>query len=378
MTDIDRRALLGGMAGIAALTAAGCATTKSAPAGAFPTAGGPLSLPGEPALDPETRLTRIGIGSCFNQQYDGRLLATAMRTRPDLFVMMGDNVYGDAAGPDVDELVAAYAGALARPDYRAFRAAMPFAAVWDDHDYGENDGGAAYRYKAATMPLFFDFWGVPAGSPRRSRGGIHDAFITGPKGARVQTILLDTRSFRDPFKPSDAPGVIGKQRYMEDPDPAKTVLGAAQWDWLEAQLAQPADLRLVVTSYQLVADGHGWEKWGLFPLERQRFYDLVAKTRANGVVLVSGDRHRAGIYRETRGVPYPMHELTSSAINMSWSVETDPGEEPGPNRIGPTFRQNNVGLVSLDWETRKIGFFILDGSDTTVLSHAFPMDALRA
>lgn len=379
MTTIDRRTLLGGMAGLAALTASGCAAPQAARSGpAFPTAGGALSLPPEPPLDPDLRLTRIGIGSCFNQQNDGKLLATAIRTRPDLFLMMGDNVYGDTESPDVDELKAAYAGALARPDYRAFRAAMPFAAVWDDHDYGDNDAGGDYPYKAATTPLFFDFWGVPADSPRRRTGGIYDAFVTGPKGARVQIVLLDTRSFRDRFKPTDAHGAVGKERYVEDRDPAKTVLGAAQWAWLEEQLSQPADLRIVVTSYQIVADGHGWEKWGLFPAERQRFYDLVAKTRANGVVLVSGDRHRAGIYRETKGTPYPIHELTSSAINMSWTKDKEPGEEPGPNRIGPSFQQNNVGLVTLDWAARQIGFHILDENDRTVLAHGFAMDTLKA
>ena len=377
MTGLDRRTLLGGMASLATLAAAGCAAPRTEARG-FQTMAGTLTLPQAPALDPDKRLTRIGIGSCFDQQVEAKLLGTAIRSRPDLFVMMGDNVYGDTTSPNVDELVGAYAAALARPDYRAFRSAMPMAAVWDDHDYGNNDEDSGYPYKAATTPLFFDFWGVPKDSVRRTRGGIYDAFITGPKGARVQTILLDTRSFRDRFTSTDKEGVKGKERYVDNPDPSKTILGAAQWGWLEEQLSQQADLRLIVSSYQLVADGHGWEKWGLFPAERQRFYDLVAKTRANGVVMVSGDRHRAGIYRETRGTPYPIHELTSSAINTSWVPEDDPGEEAGPNRIGPTFRRNNVGMVGLDWDKRQIGFYILDEHDRTVLSHGFAMDALKA
>ena len=378
MTMIDRRALLGGIAGLSALGIAGC-TTRGAPrAAAFPTAAGPMSLPAAPVLDPGKRLTRVGLGSCFNQQLEGRLLGTAIRSRPDLFLMMGDNVYGDTESPNVEDLIGAYAAALARPDYRAFREAMPMAATWDDHDYGDNDASGDYPYKAATTPLFFDFWGIPKDSPRRARGGIYDAFITGPKGARVQIVLLDTRSFRDRFLKSDEPGALGKERYMPDPDPHKAILGEAQWLWLEAQLAEPADLRLIVTSYQLVADGHGWERWGLFPAERQRFYDLVARTRASGVVLVSGDRHRAGIYRETRGTPYPIHELTSSAINMGWPADTRMDDEPGPQRIGPTFLQNNVGMVTLDWETRQVGFYILDGNDKTVLSHGFAMETLKA
>jgi hypothetical protein len=39
-----------------------------------------------------------------------------------------------------------------------------------------------------------------------------------------------------------------KERYLPDPDPAKTMLGDAQWAWLRAQLQQPAELRLIVSS----------------------------------------------------------------------------------------------------------------------------------
>lgn len=373
MVAIDRRAFL---SGLGALALSACAT-QGRPATGFPIAGGQIDLPRSPALDPDKPLTRIGMGSCFSQDRHGRLLGTAIRARPDLFVMMGDNVYGDTESPNVDELIAAYAGALARPDYRAFREAMPFAATWDDHDYGLNDGGADYAYKAATTPLFFDFWGVAPDSPRRRTGGIYDAFLTGPAGKRVQTILLDTRTFRDRWQaaPAADKGKPGHERYVADPDPQKTILGAGQWAWLEEQLRVPADIRIVVSSYQLVVDGHGWEKWGNFPAERRRFHDLVRRTGAKGVVVVSGDRHRAGIYREAKAGPYPIYELTSSAINMS-SAWPDPGEEAGPNRIGPTYRRDNVGLLAVDWEARTIGFAVLGEDGAPALSHRIALGEL--
>lgn len=369
---ISRRQILGGLVAGSAL--AGC-TTGTSIGGGFPTLAGRMALPKDPALDPETVLTRIGIGSCFNQNRSGALLETAMRTKPQLFLFMGDNVYGDTRSPNLDELVSAYAAALARPDYRRFRESVPMAAVWDDHDFGLNDAGATYAYKAQSRPLFFDFWGVPAGAARRQTGGIYDAFITGPAGKRVQTILLDTRSFRDDWPATDDFGAAGRERYIENPDPTLTILGAAQWQWLEAQLRMPADVRIIVTSYQLVADGHGWECWRLFPTERQRFYDLLARTEANGVVLVSGDRHRAGIYRETRGVPYPIYEVTSSSINMSYRGAHQ--EEAGPNRIGPSFSADNVGMVTIDWEAATIGLRIFDAQDTIVLSQDVTLAALR-
>jgi len=369
MAEFDRRALLAGLAGTALLPG-------MARAGAFPTLAGRLDVPVAPTLDPERRLTRIGVGSCFNQNREGALLETALRTQPDLFLFMGDNVYGDTRGPNLDELIGAYAAALARPDYRRFRSAMPMAAVWDDHDFGLNDAGATYAWKDATRPLFFDFWNVPADSPRRRTGGIYDSFITGPKGARVQVILLDTRSFRSDWTKSPQRGAPGQEVYVANPDPALTVLGETQWQWLEAQLAQPADVRLVVTSYQLLADGHGYECWRLFPHERARFHAMVTRTRANGIVLLSGDRHRAGLYRETVGTAYPMIEMTASAFNMGNSGEHR--EEAGPNRLGPSFSANNVGLVTLDWARGMIGLRILDAADTVVLSHDVALAALKA
>jgi alkaline phosphatase D len=368
MQEFDRRALIGSLAGAALLPGV-------ARAGAFPTLAGLLDVPVAPTLDPDLRLTRIGLGSCFNQNRDGALLETALRTNPELFLFMGDNVYGDTNSPDLNELVGAYAAALARPDYRRFRSAVPMAAVWDDHDFGLNDAGVTYAWKAATRPLFFDFWNVPADAPRRQTGGIHDAFITGPKGARVQVILLDTRSFRSDWTRSPQRGQPGMEAYVANPDPALNILGDTQWQWLEAQLAQPADLRIIVTSYQLLADGHGYECWRLFPHERARFHALVKRTRANGIVLVSGDRHRAGIYRESAGTAYPMYEVTASAFNMG--SNGDHREEAGPNRLGPSFSANNVGLITLDWQRGTIGLRILDAADTVVLSHDIAMAELR-
>ena len=53
------------------------------------------------------------------------------------------------------------------------------------------------------------------------------------------------------------------------------MLGDAQWAWLEAALRRPADVRLVVSSVQLAATGHGWECWNMLPRERARFFALV-------------------------------------------------------------------------------------------------------
>src|SRR5262249_48220194 len=107
---------------------------------------------------------------------------------------------------------------------------------------------------------------------------------------------------------------------------------------------------LIVSTIQVVADGHGWERWGNFPRERQRLYDLIRDTGANGVIILSGDRHVGAIYRQTDGVPYPLIEITSSGINQVF-----PGNrEPGPNRIGAVFGAANFGTIDVDWSSGSV------------------------
>ncbi len=226
MTDLSRRGLLGGAAlGLAATALGACATRPEAAPAAARSLGMAAPVPPNPALRPDLEVRTIGCGSCFNQGRSGETLEAAIRARPDLFLFMGDNVYGDVTSPEMNELLSAYAGALARPDYRRFREAMPHLAVWDDHDYGDNDAGVTFAYRQATRPLFLDFWDVPADSPRRTRDGVWDAVTVGPQGRRTQFILLDTRTWRDDWTPTDERDAPGKERYVPNPDPAKTILG---------------------------------------------------------------------------------------------------------------------------------------------------------
>src|SRR5262245_15692547 len=93
-------------------------------------------------------LKRVAFGSCFDQTkveqpvWDGVLAA-----KPDLFLFGGDNVY---CPPEYSRgaLQRAYAQAAASPGLTRVRNTIPHMALWDDHDYGLNDGGADFPSKA--------------------------------------------------------------------------------------------------------------------------------------------------------------------------------------------------------------------------------------
>lgn len=313
---------------------------------------------GATELLPETVLRRIAFGSCADQNQPQPFWSPILAFEPQLFLMIGDNVYGDVSSGALTELRAAYDRLAGIDGFKRLRAEVPVLATWDDHDYGANDAGADFPYRAGVTRLFREFWGVPA----IDRDGIYDAHIFGPPGRRLQVILLDTRSFRSGLKPTNQRGAPGKERYLPDPDPAKTMLGTAQWGWLDQQLRQPADLRLIVSSIQVLAEGHGYERWGNLPTERQRLIELIGATRTNGVVFLSGDRHIGALYRRTDGVPYPLHEITSSSLNRPVGTSS----ETGPHQVGAVYAKENFGVIEIDWQAGGVTLALRDNTGARV------------
>jgi alkaline phosphatase D len=322
---------------------------------------------------PQGALRRISFASCIDQTKPQPIWDTIIAGRPDVFIFAGDNVYAEAPYT-LQGLQRAYALAAESPGMSLLRQGTPHIAIWDDHDYGLNDGGTEFRFKAESKAEFLQFWRVPREDERRTRDGLYYARIFGPPGQRVQVILLDTRWFRSRLKVTDQRNAPGRERYVPDPDPRKTMLGEAQWAWLDAQLREPADVRLVVSGIQVVVDGHGFERWGNLPLERERLYRLIAQTRANGVVFLSGDRHVGGLYRETAGTPYPLFEITSSGITHTWRD----APEPGPNRLGALFTDLHYGDIDIDWSARALELSIHDIVGKAQRKQRIAFDELKA
>jgi alkaline phosphatase D len=329
----------------------------------------PASLPAQTRAP----LSRIAFGSCADQAAPQPIWDAILAYRPELFIFMGDNVYGDFRTADASHLRQAYATAEGIAGYAKLRQDVAHLTVWDDHDYGSNDGGGDFPHKAVSKELFLDFWKVPAGDVRRTREGIYDSHVIGPAGRRVQVILLDMRWFRSPLRITDQRGAPGKERYLPDDNPAKTMLGATQWAWLAQELRKPAEIRLLVSSIQVLAEGHGWERWGNFPLERQKLFDTIRDSGAKGVVLLSGDRHIGALYRETPAGLYPLYETTSSGLNKAFRG----AKEPGPNRLGALYALPNFGVVEIDWTGRKLLTALHDESGSVQRSVNITFDELQ-
>lgn len=311
----------------------------------------------DPHVALDRTLTRIGFGSCAEGGKEQPIWEAVLAAKPELFLFLGDNIYGDTR--DMAVLRAKYAELARHSGFTKLRDTTPLAVTWDDHDFGEDDAGGDYPQKEASRQVFLDFWGEPAGSPRRARDGVYASYVFGPPGQRVQVILLDLRYNRTPLvKPE--PGIRNYRSwatarhkkglevpgpYARNPDPRATMLGERQWQWLERQLETPAEVRLIGSSLQVLADFPGWEGWSLFARDQQRLIELIRRKRANGVVFLSGDMHYAELSQLDVNVPYTLWDLTSSGLTEVWPAAT-----PNANRVSEVVREPNFGLIEIDWQ----------------------------
>ncbi len=332
-------------------------------------------------------LRRICFGSCADSGKPQPIWDAVLARKCDLFVFLGDNIYADTR--DMAVMRAKYAELAAQPGFARLRAGTALAAIWDDHDYGENDAGSEYPFKEESRQIFLDFWNEPAGSPRRGRDGVYASYLFGPPGRRVQLILPDLRYNRTPLTSADCAGMDfdtwTKTRmaaglpvpgpYSRDPDPKATMLGERQWQWLERQLEVPAELRLFGSSLQVLADSTGWESWINFARDHQRLIDLIRRKKANGLVFLSGDIHYAELSKLDVNVPYTLWDLTSSGLTEEWKVPT-----PNSNRVSEVLAEPNYGFIDIDWQGRstRLTLGIADASGRTRISRDLELASLAA
>jgi len=181
--------------------------------------------------------------------------------------------------------------------------------------------------------LFLDFWKIPKQDSRRARQGIYFEETQLIEDKSVQIIGLDTRYFRSKLEGR-------KNGYLPNNDPRASVLGAEQWKWLDETLENSkADIVIILSSIQVLATNHPYEKWSNFTADRKKLLkrlDDVLKTKT--VVLISGDRHRAGLYQKGNLV-----EITASALNKGSSRPT----ETDPLLVGKTYPKINFGILDI-------------------------------
>ncbi|MEY3320497.1 MAG: hypothetical protein RLZZ417_80 [Bacteroidota bacterium] len=304
------------------------------------------------------KITTIAFGSCNRQDLPQDIWNQIALNKPDLWIWTGDNIYGDSE--DMSILKGKYLKQKKGSAYQNFRKKTLITGIWDDHDYGVNDGGKEYAFKKDSKLLMLDFLDVPRDEAVWKHEGGYQSYTFGPKGKKIKLILLDSRYFRDPLQSSKTEG----KRYEinEDGD----ILGEEQWKWLKNELTQSeADFHIIANGIQIIPEEQGFEKWANFPKARTRLFNLLAETKPKNPVLLSGDRHIAEYSRfKTNTLDVP--EITSSGLTHTWGEAKD---EPNKYRVGNLIVSLNFGLLHIDWRKPSIRYEVRDQNNMIRLGH---------
>ncbi|MBB1350989.1 MULTISPECIES: alkaline phosphatase D family protein [Pseudoalteromonas] len=294
--------------------------------------------------------SKILFGSCGHQDKNIPIFNTINKEQGDLFIFLGDNIYGDTN--DMDVLAEKYQRLGAKPGFKTLKAQTPIIAMWDDHDYGQNDAGKEYPHKEQSRQIMLNFWDEPVNSVRRTRpDGIYTSYMYGENEQTIQVIMPDLRWNRDALNHVSELEYYTKRKlnnqgpYSPSEVKGASMLGEAQWQWLEQELKKPAAIKLIASSLQLLPDFTGWESWANFPEDRNRLFALIKKHKVNGVVIISGDTHWGEISKYQQNLDYPLIEMTSSGLTEKWKDVS-----PNKHRVGNFTHNVNYGDLSIDWQ----------------------------
>jgi alkaline phosphatase D len=305
---------------------------------------------------------RFAFSSC--QHYEHGLFVAwrhAAADAPDLIAFLGDYIYETTWGREparthgagepytLDEYRIRHALYRRDPDLRSAHAACPWIVTWDDHevdnDYADDlpeDGmprAAFLLRRAAAYRAYYEHMPLPA--RMRPDGPRMRLYTVVDWGATARFCVLDDRQYRS-AQACPRPGRTGGSNTVDVDechalfDPRRTLLGPAQEQWLERQLARSAARWNVLAQQTPLAQfdqkpGPGrraWtDGWDGYPAARRRLLGFVAERRIVNVVAIGGDVHSFNVselkldFDDPASPPVASEFVSSSITSLAWPQE---------------------------------------------------------
>lgn len=236
--------------------------------------------------------------------------------------------------------------------------AMPHYAIWDDHDYGPNDAGAGYIYKDASRDVFMNYWANP--SYGMDGKGIFTSFLHND----VAFFLLDDRTWRSADDMADS--IDGKL------NPNKVMYGKLQMDWLKTALLEnnKAAFKVIATGSQVLNTYSPFDCLYHFPTEWEELIDFITDEKIEGVIFLTGDRHRSEVIKLDRKDHYTLYDVTCSPMTSKVYGLVDE-EKNIPTRVPNTLvlKKRNFSKITVSGPRRKrtfhVDYFDIKGNKVT-------------
>lgn len=249
------------------------------------------------------------VASCmsdyFHKEQEQMWTEAFEQVKPEVIFIIGDAVYADwinnkpvREGANPQQLWMRFQQGW--NSYLLMRKAhlVPTYGVWDDHDYGKNNGGMDFQYKNQAKEIFQTFFaqtGKVATSNITQGHGVGFAL----KLRNQMFYFLDNRSFRSGFKDVDG-----------------THIGEAQEKWLYSLMKKNSKPSWLIMGDQFFGAYHRFESFeGLHKTSFKKFIKKL-KSMNRRVMFITGDRHLTEIMKiEPQQLGYTTYELTSSGIH---------------------------------------------------------------
>lgn len=286
-----------------------------------------------PATDTPVPHLRICYGSC--QKYEvGHYAAWThiVAEDPDLILFLGDYIYEGAPNPkalrphlnpepfDLPGYRARYATYKLDPMLQAAHAAAPWMTIWDDHEVANDYAGPwderygdPTRFLARRAAAYQAYWEhLPLRRTAHPKGPFARLYRRLDWGRLARIVLLDDRQYRDDRPCQPAPDADGKRAYdylvadcAARHDPKLSVLGMAQEQWLNRELAgRGASWNLLAQQTLMTpfptpdpkqpdrgAIFHSVDRWEGFPQARDRIFRRWVGAKTVNPIVLSGDIH---------------------------------------------------------------------------------------
>jgi alkaline phosphatase D len=348
-----------------------------------------------------------------------RTFATMAEVDPDFFIHSGDTIYADgplvASVPLADgttwrnlvtpekakvaETLAEYRGAfrynLLDAHVRAFNAAVPVVAQWDDHETRNN----WYPGQVLTDPRYtVTDVNVLAG---RAKQAFHEYFPTSPipvDGGRIyrripygpllDVFVLDMRTYRGPNTTDDQPTESDLTAFLGDRQVKWLLSGLRSSKATWKVIAADMPLGLVVPDgANIEAIGQGRPEALGRELETGRVLSGIKAAGVRNVVWLTADVHYAAAHH------YDPARATYTDFDPFWEFVAGPLHAGtfGPNTLDPTFGPEAVftkaaayanqppsdgnqffGHVTIDGTTSAMTVRLIDVNGTTIYSMTLP------
>lgn len=258
---------------------------------------------------------------------------------PDIMLWMGDNIYLREADWDSKTgIYHRYSHSRSIKELQPLLAKTQNYAIWDDHDFGPNDGDRSFYNKHISQQAFKDFWANKSyGLDTNQNEGTCSTF----SWSDAEFFLLDNRFFKSP-----------NDRKTGE----KTILGKQQLEWLiDALTASKAAFKIIAIGGQVLNSSARFENYECYKEEKNYLLEQIKSNGIKGVLFLSGDRHFTELSKISISETQQIYDWTVSPLTSN--IATTYKDDTNINRVeGSFFAENCFGIISFSGikETRQI------------------------